>query len=113
MKAEVKKEKKSCPIVWILAIIGAVAAVAAIAYAAYRYFKPDYLEDFEDDFKTMIHNIASSPDTFKKFILDLWPVENGKKGRKFEFSKKLVTTLSESKTYGMKSLSVYVSEQIK
>ena len=26
------------------------AAVAAIAYGVYRFFTPDYLEDFEDDF---------------------------------------------------------------
>ncbi|MGN0374836.1 MAG: hypothetical protein ACI4EN_04990 [Butyrivibrio sp.] len=34
----------------VFAIIGVVAAVAGIAYALYRYFKPDYLEDYEDDF---------------------------------------------------------------
>jgi hypothetical protein len=72
----------------------------------------DTWEEFEEDIKTMIHNIASTPDTFKKFILDLWPVENGKKGRNFEFSNKLVTTLSESKTDGMRSLSSYVMEKI-
>ena len=42
-----EEEKKSNPILWILAIVGAVAAIAAIAYL---YFTPDYLEDFEDDF---------------------------------------------------------------
>ena len=47
---EVKKEKKSCPIVWILAIIGAVAAVAAIAYAVYRYFNAEVEEEMEDEF---------------------------------------------------------------
>ena len=31
----------------IFAIVGVVAAVAGIAYALYRYFKPDYLEDYE------------------------------------------------------------------
>ena len=54
-----KEEKKSCPIVWILAIVGAIAAVAAIAYAVYRYFnaevaeeelEDDFDEDFDDDF---------------------------------------------------------------
>ena len=50
-----KEEKKSCPIVWILAIVGAVAAVAAIAYAVYRYFNAEVAEeeledDFDDDF---------------------------------------------------------------
>ena len=43
-------EKQKNTVVWVLAIIGAVAAVAAIAYAVYRFFTPDYLEDFEDDF---------------------------------------------------------------
>ena len=54
-----KEDKKSCPIVWILAIVGAIAAVAAIAYAVYRYFnaeaaeeelEDDFDEDFDDDF---------------------------------------------------------------
>lgn len=45
-----QEEKKSNPIVWILAIIGAVAAVAAIAYAVYRYMTPDYLCDFDDEY---------------------------------------------------------------
>lgn len=44
-------EKKSCTLLWVLAVIGAVAAIAGIAYAVYRYFTPDYLEDFEDDFE--------------------------------------------------------------
>ena len=48
-KRDSEKVKKT--IVWTLAIIGAVAAVAGIAYAVYRYFTPDYLEDFEDDFE--------------------------------------------------------------
>ena len=47
-----EEEKKKCNVVlWVLAIIGAVAAIAGIAYAVYRYFKPNYLEDFEDDFE--------------------------------------------------------------
>ena len=54
-----KEEKKSCPIVWILAIVGAVVAVAAIAYAVYRYFsnaeaeealEDEFDDDFDDDF---------------------------------------------------------------
>ena len=45
-----EEQKKSNTVLWVFAIIGAVAAIAAIAYAAYRYFKPDYLEDFDDDF---------------------------------------------------------------
>ena len=45
----VEKEKKCSPLLWILAIVGFVAAVAGIAYSANRYFKPAYLEDFEDE----------------------------------------------------------------
>jgi len=48
---EVKKEKKSNPVVIVFAVIGVVLAIAAIAYAVYRYFTPDYLDDFEDDFE--------------------------------------------------------------
>jgi len=48
---EVKKEKKSNPVVIVFAVIGVVLALAAIAYAIYRYFTPDYLDDFEDDFE--------------------------------------------------------------
>ena len=47
-KREDDKIKKT--ILWILAIVGAVVAIGAIAYAVYRFFTPDYLEDFEDDF---------------------------------------------------------------
>ena len=49
-KKETMEKKRTNVILIILAVIGAVAAVAAIAYAVYRYFTPDYLEDFEDDF---------------------------------------------------------------
>jgi len=45
-----EEDKKKTMILWGLAIVGAVAAVAAIAYAVYRFFTPDYLDDFEDDF---------------------------------------------------------------
>lgn len=45
-----KEEKKTCPFVWILAIIGAVVAVGAIGYAVYRYFSAEELDDFDDDF---------------------------------------------------------------
>jgi hypothetical protein len=47
---EVKKSKKVNIAVVVLAILGAVVAIAAIAYAIYRYFTPDYLDDFDDDF---------------------------------------------------------------
>ena len=43
-------KKKTCPVVWILAIAGAIAAVAAIAYAVYRYFNAEVEEELEDDF---------------------------------------------------------------
>ena len=47
-----EEEKKCCNAVVIaLAVVGAVAAIAAIAYAVYRYFTPDYLDDYEDDFE--------------------------------------------------------------
>lgn len=49
-KKDSEEKKKSNCIIAVLAIIGAVAAVAAIAYAVYRYFTPDYLDDFDDDF---------------------------------------------------------------
>ena len=48
-RREEDEKRKNC-ILWALAIIGAIAAVAAIAYGVYRFFTPDYLEDFEDDF---------------------------------------------------------------
>ena len=48
---EVKKEKKSNPVVVVLAVVGVVLTMAAIAYAVYRYFTRDYLDDFEDDFE--------------------------------------------------------------
>ena len=44
-----KKEKKNVVII-VLAVIGVVATVAAAVYGIYRYFTPDYLDDFEDDF---------------------------------------------------------------
>ena len=43
-------KKKTCPVVWILAIVGAVVAVAAIIYAVYRYFNAEVEEELEDDF---------------------------------------------------------------
>ena len=49
-KREEEKEKPKNMVLWVLAVIGAVTAIAAIAYAVYRYFTPEYLEDFEEDF---------------------------------------------------------------
>ena len=54
-------EKKTNPIVWILAIIGAVAAIAAIAYAVYRYLNPEYFEDFdfaEDEYEDLEEDVT-------------------------------------------------------
>lgn len=44
-------QKKKNTAIKIFAVIGVIVAVAGIAYALYRYFKPDYLEDLEDDFE--------------------------------------------------------------
>ncbi len=48
---EVKEEKKVRVWVIVLAIIGILAVGAIIGYLIYRYFKPDYLEDFDDEFE--------------------------------------------------------------
>ena len=45
----VKEEKKCNPIVIALIVIGVLVVVAAAIYGVYRFFKPDFLEDFEDD----------------------------------------------------------------
>ena len=47
-----EEETKKCNVVlWVLAVIGAVVAVGVVVYALYRHFKPDYLEDFEEEFE--------------------------------------------------------------
>ncbi len=46
-----KEEKKTSPLVVILAVVGAIAAVAAIAYAVFWFMLPEdseYFEDFDD-----------------------------------------------------------------
>ena len=45
-----EEEKHKNVLLWILAVIGAAAAIIGIGYAVYRFFSPDYLEDFEDEF---------------------------------------------------------------
>ena len=45
-----EEEKKSNVLMWVAITLGAVLAVAGIAYAVYRFFTPDYLEDFDEDF---------------------------------------------------------------
>lgn len=49
----IETEKKKNTAIKIFAVIGVIVAVAGIAYALYRYFKPDYLEDYEDDFEDL------------------------------------------------------------
>lgn len=47
-----KEEKKTSPLVIVLAVIGAISAIAAIAYAVYYFFMPEdseYFEDFDED----------------------------------------------------------------
>ncbi len=34
----------------VFAVIGIIAVVAGIAFALYKYFKPDYLDEDEDDY---------------------------------------------------------------
>lgn len=46
---KVEPEKKTHPVVIVLAILGAVAVIAGIAYAVYRYLNPEYFEDFDFD----------------------------------------------------------------
>lgn len=43
-----EEEKKTNPVVIVLAVIGAIAAVAGIAYAVYTFLIPEDSEDFED-----------------------------------------------------------------
>ena len=44
-----KDDKKTCPLVGILAVIGAIAAVAGICYGIYRYFSTQSEEEIDDD----------------------------------------------------------------
>ncbi len=60
-----ESKDKTHVIIWVLAIIGAVAAVAAIAYAVYRYFTPDYLDVFEDEFEDDLDDIEDEEDIFE------------------------------------------------
>ena len=60
-------EKKTHPIVWILAIVGAVAAIAAIAYAVFRYLNPEYFEDY--DFEDEYEEDFEDDDTEDKFVI--------------------------------------------
>ncbi len=44
-----KKEEKKCTFLCCLGVIAGIVALAAIGYAIYKHFRPDYLEDFDDD----------------------------------------------------------------
>ena len=48
-EAPAKPEKKTNPLIVVLAVCGGVAVIAGIAYFVYRAMNPDYLEDFEDE----------------------------------------------------------------
>lgn len=48
---EVQKKKKKNVVGIVLAVVGGVAVLAAAAYGVYRYFTPDYLDEFEDEFE--------------------------------------------------------------
>ncbi len=47
---EVKEEKKVKAWVIVLAIIGIIAVGCVAGYLVYRHFRPDYLEDFDNEF---------------------------------------------------------------
>jgi len=47
-----KEEKKTNPLVIVLAVVGAIAFIALVAYAVYYFLIPEdseYFEDFDDD----------------------------------------------------------------
>lgn len=48
-----KEEPKKKKINWccIFGIIAAILVIAGAIYGLYRYFTPDYLDDFDDDFE--------------------------------------------------------------
>ena len=48
---EIVEEKKTKVWVILLAIIGVILIGCIVGYFLYRRFKPDYLEDFEDEFE--------------------------------------------------------------
>ena len=61
-----KEEKKKCNVVlWVFAVIGALAAIAAIAYALCRYFRPEVLEELEDEFEEMVEDTAEEDAVFE------------------------------------------------
>lgn len=46
----VEKPKTKNTVIKVFAVIGVVTAVAGIAFALYRYFRPDFLEDYDDEY---------------------------------------------------------------
>ena len=48
---EIVEEKKTRVWLVILAILGIIVIGCVVGYLVYRHFKPDYLEDFEDEFE--------------------------------------------------------------
>lgn len=46
-----EEQKSKNKLLKVFAIIGVIAAVAGAVIALCKYFKPDYLEDYEDDLK--------------------------------------------------------------
>lgn len=44
-----EEQKSKNKLLKVFAIIGVIAAVAGVVIALCKYFKPDYLEDYEDE----------------------------------------------------------------
>ena len=45
-----EEESRNTLIIWIFAIVGVLVVACTAAFIIYKIFKPDYLEDCEDDF---------------------------------------------------------------
>ena len=65
---KIEPQKKTHPVVIILAIIGAVAAIAAIAYAVYRYLNPEYFEDFDFDEEEFEDEFEDEEETVEEVV---------------------------------------------
>ena len=46
-----EEQKSKNKLLKVFAIIGVIVAVAGVVIALCKYFKPDYLEYYEDDFE--------------------------------------------------------------
>ena len=66
-------EERKTKLLWILAIVGAVAAVVVAAHYIYKFFAPDYMDDFEDEFGTPIRIF----DNFVQIGYDIIPIMPG------------------------------------